>query len=138
MERKSNFYVCAECGNFVKLLTASGKEMSCCAKKMENAQPYTDGPLAKKHMPKVTVNGNKIAITVGELMHPSEENHAIAWIHLVTRLGSQFKHLLPGEEPVADFILSDKDIPIAVYAYCSTHGLWKAQINKGEKGKEIS
>ncbi len=130
MDRKSNFYVCEKCSNFVKLLSASGNELCCCDREMDNLIPFTEGPLAKKHLPVVTVAGNRVKIEVGEDMHPSEENHAISWIHLITRLGSQFKYLLPGDKPVATFYFSEGDIPIAVYAYCSTHGLWKAQINK--------
>ena len=135
MERKSNFFVCEKCGNFVKLLTASGKELSCCENRMENVVPLTEGVLAKKHLPKVSAQKNRVRIEVGEVMHPSEQNHAIAWIHLITRLGSQYKHLLPGDEPVATFVLGDGDIPIAAYAYCSTHGLWKTQINKSDTDK---
>ena len=137
MERRSNFYICGECGNFVKLLTASGKEVSCCGKKMGNIEPYTDGTLAKKHLPIVEAKKGRVTVKVGEIMHPSEENHAIAWIHLITRFGSQYKYLLPGEEPTAEFSLTDGDIPIAAYAYCSTHGLWKTQINKGDEGKDF-
>ena len=131
MERKSNFYICKKCKNFVKLLTCSGNEMSCCGMELENVVPQTDGQLSQKHLPLVSTKGNKVTVKVGELMHPSEDNHAIAWIHLITRLGSQYKYLLPGEEPAATFVLSDGDIPVSAYAYCSTHGLWKTQINKG-------
>lgn len=130
MQRKSNFYTCEKCGNFVKLLSASGSELCCCDREMENVIPFTDGPLAKKHLPIVSLEDNKVIVEVGEIMHPSEANHSISWIHLITRLGSQFKYLLPGEDPRATFVFGSDDIPVAVYAYCSAHGLWKTQINK--------
>ena len=37
------------------------------------------------------------------------------------------KELSPDEDPEAVFALADEK-PVAVYAYCNLHGLWKADI----------
>ena len=63
---------------------------------------------------------------VGEVPHPMEESHDITWVVMETKKGVQKAWLKPGEAPKAEFVLSDGDELIAVYAYCNLHGLWKA------------
>ena len=46
---------------------------------------------------------------------------------LVFYQGGQRKNLEVGKEPVVVFSLDDEK-PIAVYAYCNLHGLWKKEI----------
>ena len=55
------------------------------------------------------------------------EEHSIQWIYLQTEKGGQRKALLPGEAPEAVFALAG-DKPVAAYAYCNLHGLWKAAV----------
>ena len=52
--------------------------------------------------------------------------HYIEWIALETVKGAQRKVLKPDEKPCAEFILTDDDSVVEVYAYCNLHGLWKA------------
>jgi superoxide reductase len=80
----------------------------------------------EKHVPVVTVEGNKVTVTVGSVEHPMAPEHYIEWIALETAKGSQRKTLKPGEPPCAEFILSDDDSCVAAYAYCNLHGLWKS------------
>ena len=53
--------------------------------------------------------------------------HNIAWVYLETTKGGQYKVLAPDEAPEAVFKLGDEK-PVAVYAYCNIHGLWKTDI----------
>jgi superoxide reductase len=55
------------------------------------------------------------------------EEHHIAWIYLQTEHGGQRKCLSPGDKPEAAFALTG-DKPLAAYAYCNLHGLWKADV----------
>ena len=55
-----------------------------------------------------------------------EEVHWIEWVELVSQEGVQRKYLNPGESPQVRFSLDSK--PLAVYAFCNLHGLWKAQL----------
>ena len=55
------------------------------------------------------------------------EEHSILWIALESENGVQRKYLNPGDEPKVEFVLAN-DRPIAVYAYCNLHGLWKSEI----------
>ena len=38
------------------------------------------------------------------------------------------KELSPQSAPAVDFALAEGEKPVAVYAYCNLHGLWKADI----------
>ncbi len=57
----------------------------------------------------------------------SQEHH-IAWVYLQTSKGGQRKDLDPTAEPVVTFALTEDEQPVAVYAYCNLHGLWKTEI----------
>ncbi len=120
------FFVCEVCGNFVEMVKESGAPMTCCGQKMKELVPGTSDGAVEKHVPVVTVDGNKVTVTVGSVEHPMAPEHYIEWIALETAKGSQRKTLNPGEPPCAEFILSDDDSCVAAYAYCNLHGLWKS------------
>ncbi|MBQ7109525.1 MAG: desulfoferrodoxin, partial [Clostridia bacterium] len=63
----------------------------------------------------------------GSVEHPMTEEHHIVWVYLQTDRGGQRKCLEIGKDPVVTFTLSDEK-PVAAYAYCNLHGLWKADI----------
>jgi bacterioferritin-associated ferredoxin len=50
-------------------------------------------------------------------------------VYLQTDRGGQRKNLKVGEAPVVSFAIQDEK-PLAVYAYCNLHGLWKAEITE--------
>lgn len=82
----------------------------------------------EKHLPVVTRNGNQITVSVGSVLHPMTEEHSIDWIYLETKEGGQIKKLDVAKEPTAQFVLSEKDEAIAVYAYCNLHGFWGTKL----------
>ena len=55
------------------------------------------------------------------------EEHHIVWVYLQTDRGGQRKCLEVGKAPTVTFALADEK-PIAAYAYCNLHGLWKKEI----------
>ena len=55
------------------------------------------------------------------------EEHSILWVYLETDKGGQRKNLEVGATPEVTFALKDEK-PVAVYAYCNLHGLWKKEI----------
>ncbi|MEG1609443.1 MAG: desulfoferrodoxin family protein, partial [Clostridia bacterium] len=69
---------------------------------------------------------DKVSVKVGSAPHPMTEAHYISYIYLHTLKGVQYKYV--SGEATADFCVTD-DKPIAVYAYCNLHGLWKTQLN---------
>lgn len=125
--QEKKFYLCKHCGNLMSLIHASGAPVSCCGEQMEELEANVVEASAEKHIPVITIDGSKVSVVVGETEHPMVEEHYIEWIYLQTEKGGQRKALNPGEEPKAEFCLVD-DTPIAVYAYCNIHGLWKKEV----------
>ena len=125
--KETRFFVCETCGNIVGMIHASGVPVFCCGKKMTELVPGTVEASAEKHIPVVEVGENSVKVCVGSVLHPMAEEHHISWVYLQTDRGGQRKVLTPGSDPVVNFALQDEK-PVAVYAYCNLHGLWKAEI----------
>ena len=124
---KNKFYICEHCLNLIGMIHDSGVPMMCCGQKMTKLEPGTVEASHEKHIPVVSVEGNMVKVVVGSVEHPMIEEHSILWVYLQTDKGGQRKCLEVGKAPVVTFALSDEK-PIAVYAYCNLHGLWKAEI----------
>jgi len=121
------FYICKECGNIVGVINASGAPLVCCGQKMEALVPNTVEASQEKHLPVVTVDGNFVKVNVGSVDHPMVEAHNIGWVYLQTDKGGHRKNLGANVAPTVTFALCD-ETPIAVYAYCNLHGLWKTEL----------
>ncbi len=122
------FYKCETCGNIITKLNDSGVPVVCCGKPMTELVPGSVDAAQEKHVPAVTVSGNKVSVQVGEVEHPMLDEHYIQFIVLETATGFQKKTLKPGEKPVAEFVLADGEKAVAVYEYCNLHGLWVKEI----------
>ena len=125
--KETKFYICEHCGNIVGMIHDSGVNPVCCGQKMTHLEAGVVEASREKHIPVATVEGNTVRVTVGSVAHPMTEEHSIEWVYLQTDRGGQRKNLLPGEAPELTFALADEK-PVAVYAYCNLHGLWKAEI----------
>lgn len=123
----TKFYICEKCGNIVGKIHDSGVSVVCCGQKMTKLEAGVVEASREKHIPVVSVRGNVVEVVVGSVLHPMAEEHNISWVYLETDKGGQRKNLNPGDEPKLSFALTDEK-PIAVYAYCNLHGLWKAEI----------
>ena len=125
--KETKFYVCEECGNIVGLIHDSGAPLFCCGQRMKKLEAGTVEASREKHIPVVSVDGNTVKVSVGSVAHPMAEEHNIAWVYLLTDKGGQRKNLEVGSAPEVTFALADEK-PVAVYAYCNLHGLWKVDI----------
>lgn len=121
------FYICEHCGNLVEVINDSKVPMVCCGQKMKRLEAGVVEASHEKHIPVVSIDAGNVKIEVGSVIHPMAEEHSILWIYLETDKGGYRKNLKPGEPPVAIFSLNDEK-PIAAYAYCNLHGLWKADV----------
>lgn len=124
---EKKFYICEHCGNIVDVIHDAGVPMMCCGQKMTRIEAGTVEASREKHIPVVTVDGNMVKVEVGAVIHPMVPEHSILWIYLQTDQGGHLKYLEVGKDPVASFALADEK-PVAAYAYCNLHGLWKADI----------
>lgn len=124
----TKFYLCTICGNVIFKAIDSGVDVVCCGKQMKELIPSTDDTFMEKHLPVVEcVKNGDIKVKVGSAAHPMTADHHISFIYLETEHGGQMKYLMPDEAPEAVFT-GCRDIPVAVYAYCNIHGLWKKDI----------
>lgn len=129
MSKGQKFFICRHCGNIVGLIHNAGVPLVCCGQKMEELTANTTDASTEKHVPVVEVEGNLVKVRVGEVDHPMEEEHHIAWIYLQTACGGQRKALAIHSEPAVTFAVTEDDQPQAVFAYCNLHGLWKAELS---------
>ncbi|MCL1855317.1 MAG: desulfoferrodoxin, partial [Clostridia bacterium] len=90
-------------------------------------EPNSTDAAAEKHVPVIEVRGNTATVTVSGVRHPMTEEHHISWVMLHSDQGNQRKKLSHTGEPAAVFALAEGDRPLAVYARCNLHGLWKGQ-----------
>ena len=124
---KAKFYICRHCGNIIGMINDAGVPVMCCGQKMEALVPNTTEAAGEKHLPVVTADGATVTVKVGEVAHPMTDEHYIQWVYIETENGGQRRALKPGDKPEVTFCLGE-DKPIAVYAYCNLHGLWKTEI----------
>lgn len=123
----NRFFICKHCGNIIGMIHDAGVPVMCCGQKMEKLDAGTSDASHDKHIPVVTIDGNNVKVCVGSESHPMDKEHRILWVYLETDRGGQRKCPEPGKEPVVTFALYDEK-PVAVYAYCNLHGLWKTEI----------
>ena len=138
MNGNQKFFKCNHCGNMAGLVHDKGVPLVCCGEKMAELAANTVDASFEKHLPAVSSESgtcscgcgdgcNCLSVQVGSVAHPMEEAHHIAFVYVETEQGGQRKALKIGAEPKLNFcVVNDK--PIAVYAYCNLHGLWKTEV----------
>ena len=127
MRGSQKFFLCKKCGNIVGIIQTDGTSLVCCGENMTELVPNTVEASAEKHLPAVTVSGANVDVQVGSVPHPMEAEHLITFVYVETEHGGQRKNLNAGDAPKLSFVLAN-DKPVAVYAYCNLHGLWKTEI----------
>ena len=127
MMKNVKFYICKHCGNIITKIEDSSVPVVCCGEKMSEISANTVEASVEKHLPVASVEGNAVKVSVGSVAHPMVEEHHIGWVYLETCYGGQRKYLPVGSEPSVSFAVNGEK-PLAVYAYCNLHGLWKTEI----------
>ena len=121
------FLRCEICGNLVGMIHSTGTPLVCCGQQMAELEAGSVDASREKHVPVITRENGSITVQVGAVPHPMTDEHKIEWVYLQTERGGQRKELLPGEQPKVTFCVQE-DVPTAVYAYCSLHGLWMTEV----------
>ena len=121
------FYICKHCGNLIGFIHNTGVPIICCGESMTEMEANTVDASHEKHLPQITVDGNTVSVKIGSVPHPMLAEHFIEWVYLQTEKGGQRKCLKPGDTPEAVFALHD-DKPVAAFAFCNLHGLWKTEL----------
>jgi len=121
------FHKCNHCGNVAVLVVDKGVPIICCGEKMNDLAANTTDAITEKHVPTVTLTSDTIAVQIGSVPHPMEDGHHIEFVYMATENGGQRKRIMIGEEPKCTFSFNN-DKPIAVFAYCNLHGIWKVEL----------
>lgn len=122
------FFRCPMCGNIIVYVKNSSIPVVCCGKPMEELVPNTVDASEEKHAPVVDLFSTSAMVTIGKDPHPMIDAHHIEWIALQSETGFQIHYLKPGEPPCYEFQMQDSVQPVAAFAYCNLHGLWKTSI----------
>ena len=125
MTVQKQVYKCNICGNIVEVLHSGAGELVCCGQPMNEMQVKSTGDEGyEKHVPIVTINGDKVHVKIGEIPHPMEDEHHLQVVQII-RSGAvvEGKRLYPGHETELTFHLPDND-SIRVRTLCNVHGLW--------------
>ena len=123
---ETRFFICEHCGNIVGMIHDAGVPLMCCGQKMTKLEAGVKEASLEKHIPVAEIEGDTVKVSVGSVLHPMGEDHHIAWVYLQTDRGGQRKCLPFDTEPTLTFKLADEK-PLAVFAYCNLHGLWKKE-----------
>ena len=127
MLKKQKFFICRHCGNLTGLIEDKGVPLVCCGEEMDELVPNTVEASTEKHLPDVTAVEGGIVVRIGSTPHPMTQEHHISFVYVETEAGGQRKSLKVDAAPKLTFCFSE-DKPVAVYAYCNLHGLWKAEL----------
>ena len=99
--------------------------MVCCGENMELLEAKKEDQGLEKHVPIIEQKDGKVKVSVGSVLHPTEEEHYIEWIELNVD-GKIYKQFLqPGDKPVAEFVVEGENI--SAREYCNIHGLWRSK-----------
>lgn len=130
MAEKMQVYKCDICGNVVEVLHEGAGELVCCGKPMKLLSEKTEDLGAEKHVPVVEVVEDKMFVKVGSTPHPSEDNHYIEFIEVISHDNKYIKrkYLTPGEKPELE--LKPKYKKFYMRAYCNLHGLWSGNYSE--------
>ena len=120
----AKIYRCKHCGNIVVKIVDGGPTPVCCGEPMEELVANTTDAAVEKHVPALTVEGDRLVAHVGSVEHPMTPEHYIEWIALEAEGRLEVHYLEPGMKPATFFAGGSKTG--TVYAYCNLHGLWSA------------
>ncbi len=119
------FYHCKHCGNVAVLLWNQGVPLYCCGEEMHAVSPKETETGSEKHLPVIEQEANRVTVRVGQVPHPMTAEHSIVWVILQTEQGFYLRHLRPDTAPKAEFCLNVGEYPVAAYAFCNLHEIWK-------------
>jgi superoxide reductase len=111
----------------VGLIVDKGAPLSCCGEAMKEVVPNTVEASREKHLPVVAFTGGALSVSIGQVEHPMSDEHRIEFVYVETENGGLRRSLNAGDKPFLSVALEDES-PVAVYAYCNLHGLWKTDV----------
>ena len=100
-------YRCKHCGNIVVKIVDGGPTPVCCGEPMEELVANTTDAAVEKHVPALTVEGDRLVAHVGSVEHPMTPEHYIEWLLFADGTKTVIRYLKPGDAPEARFHLGE-------------------------------
>ncbi|CBK89088.1 desulfoferrodoxin family protein [Faecalitalea cylindroides] len=126
-----NIYKCDVCKTVYEVIDPvdAQREIVCCGKPARLLKAGETDAATEKHVPVVSVEGDKLIINVGSVDHPMTPEHWITSIWAEFADGSiERSGLTPNNKPHTEFDLKGRTGEVTIYEYCNLHGLWKTTI----------
>ena len=77
IKMKVNYYRCNLCKKIVEEVVTGPGKLVCCGQDMELLVANTTDAATEKHVPVVTIDGNRVHVSVGDVAHPMTAEHSI-------------------------------------------------------------
>ena len=90
----AKFYIAPKTKEVVEVVNGTDAVITFAGEEMKALTANTTEAATEKHIPVVTVEGDKVTVMVGSVTHPMLPEHYIEWIQLETENGSQRKMLM--------------------------------------------
>ena len=119
---------CKKCGAMVQVIEdchCDNCGIMCCGESMVELKPNTENAAQEKHVPACEIQDGTVEVSIGEVIHPMEEDHYIEFV-IAEYKDSMLKYdFKPGMDPLCYF---DYEKGMKVYSYCNKHGLWMKEL----------
>lgn len=115
---------CVRCGDILALLKSGDGAIACCEPGTKTLQAAPGDATQSDHAPVVTQKNGKTQVVIGNPAHPMKAGHYIQWVALMREGALRITFLNPGSPAAAEFEGLGHG---TAYAYCSVHGLRKAE-----------
>ena len=115
---------CDDCGSIIQVLVEDDGD--ACDAHMLKIPVQTEGDVAAKHKPVIEIDGDKVTVKIGEIAHPTDDDHYIQFLVVETGSEQYIKCFKPGEVAEATFTVNSTDNVVAL-AFCNKHGLWSSE-----------
>ena len=122
------FLTSDQCPGFAIVPWGLDAPLMCCGQQLQKLVPGQVDAAVEKHQPVVLRQDDTVTVEVGQNHHPMGEEHVIDWVFLQTDCGGHYHLLTAQSQPVCQFVLAPGESPVAVYAHCNLHGLWRQDI----------
>ena len=117
-------FICKKCGKIIEKFPGThGCPTKCCGEDMTELKANTTDAALEKHVPAVTIEGNKVHVQVGSVPHPMTEAHYIGFVILVTDGEVRRHDFAHTDAPEYTFTIGENEKPLRVYEFCNLHGL---------------
>jgi len=124
MAKRGSIYKCEVCGHIIQVHHEGSGTLVCCNQPMALQEEKSEDQGMEKHVPVIEQRDDSIMVSVGDVLHPMEENHYIEFVELIVDDERYIQYLKPNQDPIVSFKIPTEYKSLSARAYCNVHGLW--------------